>query len=266
MTPVPILGGRYLVHPDGYVVGRRGRPMKPFGHPRPILHLVDANGKDRWFRLARLVAEMFIGRPPHPLAIVGHRDGDPTNCAASNLYWTDRPPPPKPRGPRPRYTAEEVCQIAAGDMTPVPILDGRYLVHPDGYVVGRYRRPIKPFGYPRPVVQLVDANGELRRFRLARLVAQAFIGRPPHPLAIVGHRDGDPTNCAASNLYWTDRPPPNPHGHGSRFTAEEARQIAADYLDPSMTLTAVAKKWGADHATITRIAKGITTNFRQATP
>jgi transcriptional regulator with XRE-family HTH domain len=65
-----------------------------------------------------LVAEAFLPRPPSRLADVGHLDGDPTNCRASNLRW---------RFSRASLTPAEVMEIAraaGGVLTPAEVAAG----------------------------------------------------------------------------------------------------------------------------------------------
>jgi hypothetical protein len=83
-----------------------------------------------------------------------------------------------------------------------------YRVHDDGRVISMVNRnertlsPIRMGNYRG--LQLVDADGALRKVYLHRLVLEAFVGAPP-----VGqearHLDGDRTNNAASNLAWGSR-------------------------------------------------------------
>jgi hypothetical protein len=69
-----------------------------------------------------------------------------------------------------------------------------------------------------PVVKL-SAGGIARSFALAPLVAEAFL--PPRPAgAILKHRDGDRSNCAAGNLCWTLRSDPEARGHRRKKLSE----------------------------------------------
>jgi hypothetical protein len=62
---------------------------------------------------------------------------------------------------------------------------------------------LKPFlatcGYYYVTLQI---NKKKKKYRLHRLVAQAFIPNPNN-YKIVGHIDNIKTNCNVSNLYWT---------------------------------------------------------------
>lgn len=46
---------------------------------------------DKYVRLSRLVATLFLPKPDFPDPVVFHRDGDKTNNAVSNLVWVPRP-------------------------------------------------------------------------------------------------------------------------------------------------------------------------------
>lgn len=54
-------------------------------------------------------------------------------------------------------------------------------------------------GYP---VVSVSLDGEVKNYRVHRLVAFTFIGGPPFEDAIVAHNDGDKKNCRVDNLRW----------------------------------------------------------------
>lgn len=48
----------------------------------------------------------------------------------------------------------------------------------------------------------LSRDGTVRRFRLDRLVAEAFLGAPPGQCADLVHIDGDQRNNDAFNLAW----------------------------------------------------------------
>jgi hypothetical protein len=52
-----------------------------------------------------------------------------------------------------------------------------------------------------PIVNLCH-EGRVKPVMVASLVAGAFLPPPPGPHAALLHRDRDPMNCAAANLYW----------------------------------------------------------------
>src|SRR3954465_1064674 len=71
-----------------------------------------------------------------------------------------------------------------------------------------------------PLVKL-SAGGVSRSFAVAPLVAAAFLPAGP-PGAILGHRAGDRSNCAASNLEWAKRKYREPHaGHRRKLSAPQ---------------------------------------------
>jgi hypothetical protein len=85
-----------------------------------------------------------------------------------------------------------------------------YIVSNHGDIKRTGRRSGKPMGME------VDENGtllvhlwisadEMNVRKLDRLVAQAFLETPPdfHRHTVI-HLDGDPNNCSANNLQWSD--------------------------------------------------------------
>jgi hypothetical protein len=94
-----------------------------------------------------------------------------------------------------------------GDRRPVWGFEGRYEVTERGEVfslVGwREPRQLKPATLKggHLIVQLRDKDGQAWGRLVHRLVAEAFIPNPEgHPAVL--HRDGNPRNNAAPNLYW----------------------------------------------------------------
>lgn len=80
-----------------------------------------------------------------------------------------------------------------------------YNVNEQGLVVNtRTGRVLKPDivwdGYERVTL---SQNNKLKRFRVHRLVAEAFI-QNPNNLPMVNHKDGDKRNNHVSNLEWVD--------------------------------------------------------------
>jgi hypothetical protein len=82
--------GGYKVSPDGVVIGKRGKPLKPVDNGRGygIVSLY-VDGRIMTKAVHRLVAEAYIinlkGLPE-----VDHIDGDKTNNSVSNLRWCTR--------------------------------------------------------------------------------------------------------------------------------------------------------------------------------
>lgn len=81
---------RTVLYESGKTQSVRERIMSPAkkrsGHLTVMLH----GDEDRRLHVHRLVAAAFIGAQPSQLHEVAHRDGDPSNNAASNLRWATR--------------------------------------------------------------------------------------------------------------------------------------------------------------------------------
>lgn len=81
-----ILNGRYIISEDGTVTNAKtGRNLKP---NCGIITLYDTPNKIN-IRLNTLVAQTFIPNPKKYKYVI-HRDGNYTNCNASNLLWSKR--------------------------------------------------------------------------------------------------------------------------------------------------------------------------------
>jgi hypothetical protein len=96
---------------------------------------------------------------------------------------------------------------------PVIGFEDRYEVSSAGDIRVRYSKLDVPVYYSRnpysntiyPIV-FFDVE-EHRRISvvLARIVATAFHGWPPHPQSFVSYLDGDPENVDAANLQWSPK-------------------------------------------------------------
>lgn len=78
---------RYLVGGDGTVVGPSGRTLRQFADRDGYLR-INVYEDRKWTQLAvhAMVCETYRGARPAG-AHVGHRDGNPSNNALSNLRW-----------------------------------------------------------------------------------------------------------------------------------------------------------------------------------
>lgn len=95
--------------------------------------------------------------------------------------------------------------------------NGKYVISRDGYIYSTYKNffshgvlrksckltKLKPSldkrGYL--VVNLHDDNGNVKAYKLHRLVAQAFLPNLDNKRCVC-HIDNDKTNCCVDNLYW----------------------------------------------------------------
>ena len=100
--------GKYEVSNEGQVRDERGKEISQTideeGHPTVSIHYRGARGPKR---VAQLVMENF-GQPAQPRQMMIHVDGDPTNCAKSNLRWKTPKELRKKPGPLPGERPE-VC-------------------------------------------------------------------------------------------------------------------------------------------------------------
>src|SRR4051794_10913682 len=92
---------------------RKGKILRPAltrsGHP--IVKL-SAGGISRGFQLASLVADAFLPPGP-PGAILKHRDGDRSNCAAGNLTWAPKSDPETRGGRRRNLSDGQAAEVLA---------------------------------------------------------------------------------------------------------------------------------------------------------
>jgi hypothetical protein len=118
-------------------------------------------------------------------------------------------------------------------------------------------------GYPHVSIVTED---RIRTTRVHKLVAYAFLGKPPFDEAMVAHNDGNKLNCRIDNIRWAsgvenqrDR---HRHGthvcgsevHGSKLTEGDIplirRRIASGERYPS-----IANDFGVSVSTISLIKK-----------
>lgn len=82
----PIPGFNYTISNSGIVKNGNGDVIKPnkwTNYPRIKLF---KDGKRHYFQVHRLVAMLFVDNP-HNKPIACHKDNDPNNTHASNIYW-----------------------------------------------------------------------------------------------------------------------------------------------------------------------------------
>lgn len=118
----------------------------------------------------------------------------------------------------------------------IPGYEGLYAASTDGTILSlkttRSRRqgPLKPYrneaGYLR--VNLFK-NGRMRHEYVHRLVAKAFLPNP-EGLAVVNHKDADPTNNRVENLEWCDQ----------KYNIGESRRMGHQAKDQPVVATAPA--------------------------
>jgi len=153
---------------------------------------------------------------------------------------------------------------------PVPDYEGLYEVSN----LGRIRRdpsaPARSLGVPGKVLSPVASRylivtlskaGVVRNHRLHLLVLRAFCGPAPFDGAHGAHNDGDPKNCALTNLRWAtpteNQADVDRHGRrckgedvfGAKLTEDGVRRvralIAKGYRNPQ-----IAKSFGVSPSTI----------------
>ena len=107
-------------------------------------------------------------------------------------------------------------------------------------------------------------NGICKSHSLHRLVAIHFIPNPDN-LPNVGHKDHDPTNCAASNLYWTTQLENIHHSieagrfikgekvKNSKLTASQVREIRSKIKNKEISQCKLAKELGVTQNCISEI-------------
>jgi hypothetical protein len=159
------------------------------------------------------------------------------------------------------------------DWRPVPGLEDRYAISSLGRLkrtaegkktyAGKILNPaLTKAGYPK--AQL-GYGRDRKGYYVHRLVAAAFLPAPDNPVrAYVAHKNGNPQDNRAENLYWA-APAENSHDqflHGtSRGTSSRARKRLTDedvqsIRKDSRTLTAIADDYGLSAGAIGAIRRG----------
>lgn len=162
---------------------------------------ISIDKKQRGFLIKTLVMRTFVPGFVERDEIF-YRDSDPNNCTLDNL--TTEPP----RVPLPDPIADDEEWKPVAD----PTYSDRYLVSNYGRVCptrwskirprGGAAVPIPgPHGYPQVTLSKGAADSG-KTFLVHRLVAFAFLGRPPQPGMVVDHIDRDHANGKLSNLRW----------------------------------------------------------------
>jgi hypothetical protein len=112
---------------------------------------------------------------------------------------------------------------------------------------GRIRKPtLASNGHP---VLKLSAGGLARSFALSSLVAAAFLPPKPPGAMVLKHRDGDRTNCAASNLVWEPRSDLAARGGWTpKLSAEQRAEVLA--LRGVRSAESLARRFGVSPTTI----------------
>ena len=115
---------------------------------------------------------------------------------------------------------------------PIKGYEGQYEVSDQGRVrslkFGKERilkTGITPQGY---LFVSICKNGEQKKCKVHRIVAQAFIPNPDN-LPEVNHKDEDKTNNSVSNLEWCDRKYNQNYGTGIQRMAEKHSKPVLQY-------------------------------------
>lgn len=150
-----------------------------------------------------------------------------------------------------------------------------YEVSADGVVRTTQRRPRSayPIGYVLTPFTEKDGrvgvnltiNGKHRATRVARIVADAWIGPRPHPKFEICHWDGNPANNHYKNLRWDTRSNNHSdklrHGthqrgersHRAKLTAEQVADIRAS----TDLQRVIAARYGILQGHVSRIKNGL---------
>ncbi|MBR0599054.1 NUMOD4 domain-containing protein [Sinanaerobacter chloroacetimidivorans] len=83
---IPDYEGLYKINRNGDVINRKGRLISKHKHKKYIRINLYKDGKEKSWRLHRLVAITFIPNPNNYLE-VNHKDEDPSNNTVNNLEW-----------------------------------------------------------------------------------------------------------------------------------------------------------------------------------
>lgn len=101
---------------------------------------------------------------------------------------------------------------------------------------------LKPYKRSRCLSIDLSIDGQIKRYQISRLVANAFIPNPEH-LPIVSHIDGDSFNNEASNLKWSTHDkvlklPPVKERHDLKLKKKQVRCINTGKIYPSLSQAA----------------------------
>ena len=121
-----------------------------------------------------------------------------------------------------------------------------------------------------PYVHIKADNGKLRTRRISKLVCTAFHGPEPPGKPFVLHKDDNPSNNHASNLYWGNQTENcadakrngwNQMGQFScraKFSAAQVHAIRNEYVAGGLTFQDIADELGVAYSTIRNICNGKT--------
>ncbi len=149
---------------------------------------------------------------------------------------------------------------------PVPGYEGLYEVSNLGRARrigegGRFTLILSPTACQGYLVICLSKDGVARKYRMNRLVLEAFCGPPPFAGAQAAHNDGCKTNNALTNLRWAsnleNQADIDRHGRrcrgedvfGSKLTEEAVRAIRRD-IDNGMRNRPIAQRFQVSVSTV----------------
>ena len=172
--------------------------------------IIDKDGKTRVPHIDMLVAKTFLHNPdPEKYDVLKHKDGNPGNCAADNLVWTEDD------------TAKKLSIAQIGKEYPddyytfyplVEFPDSLYEINKMGQVRNKTNHKLLKGGHRDGYVTYTLYIDSKIVFRTAHaLVARQFIPNPDNK-KIVNHIDEDRSNPCVDNLEWVSQSENSKHG------------------------------------------------------
>lgn len=238
------------------------------------------DGVDYQRVVGRVIAETFIGPPPEGKPFVLYRDGNKYNCSLSNLYYASREECFIPRSlaiaERRSLAAEEKKRIKIENENTIRALCNNQAIELNLRISDRYPTyPVSECGdvywfSPTGLVKKVPFDTDRGYAKVTtgrkdtlvhRIVAFAYLGEPPVGKEQVCHRDGNPYNNCAYNLYWGSAQDNAEDGmrHGTKgrkLTHDKVLEIRRSY--PEEGYKKLAKRFGVNRTTIRSVIRGDT--------
>jgi hypothetical protein len=213
----------------------------------------------------KLVAEAFIENPKNH-SIINHKDGNKTNNHFSNLEWVSFSENSLHSyhvlGNIDNTQSYEKCEAPVDGVELETLKD--YIITVDGQIYSKKTCKFLKIMEALDGSYQVEANS--KRFRVSRLVAEAYLPEPSEEQKYVIHINGDPKDNNLKNLKWatsSEKAKNTVKNNPNRYDSQKKKVARLDIntlevLEIYESLSEASKKTKIDKGNIGKVCNGTT--------
>lgn len=213
----------------------------------------------------KLVAEAFIENPKNH-SIINHKDGNKTNNHFSNLEWISFSENSLHSyhvlGNIDNTQSYEKCEAPVDGVEIETLKD--YIITIDGQIYSKKTCKFLKIMEALDGSYQVEANS--KRFRVSRLVAEAYLSEPSEEQKYVIHINGDPKDNNVKNLKWatsSEKAKNTVKNNPNRYDSQKKKVARLDIntlevLEIYESLSEASRKTKIDKGNIGKVCNGTT--------